>query len=69
MQQCQPLSPQLSRYVQTKTLVWFAVSLDPTSELFQIHDRHPEKTVTEPQSGIMYFIRVEEGLQVGEKAN
>ena len=33
-------------------------------QLFAIHDRHPPDTALDPQSGVLYFIRTEEGLQV-----
>jgi hypothetical protein len=34
------------------------------SQLFSIYDRHPPDTALDPQSGVLYFIRTEEGLQV-----
>lgn len=33
-------------------------------QLFSIYDRHPRDTALDPQSGVLYFIRTEEGLQV-----
>jgi len=33
-------------------------------QLFAIYDRHPPDTALDPQSGVLYFIRTEEGLQV-----
>lgn len=33
-------------------------------QLFSIYDRHPPDTALDPQSGVLYFIRTEEGLQV-----
>jgi len=32
-------------------------------QLFSIYDRHPPDTALDPQSGVLYFIRTEEGLQ------
>ena len=34
-------------------------------QLFATYDRHPPDTALDPQSGVLYFIRTEEGLQVG----
>jgi hypothetical protein len=33
-------------------------------QLFATYDRHPPDTALDPQSGVLYFIRTEEGLQV-----
>lgn len=34
-----------------------------TTEQFCIYDRHPPATALEPMSGVMYFVRITEGLQ------
>lgn len=36
---------------------------NPNTSLFAVHQRHPAQTVMDPQSGALYYIRTEEGLQ------
>lgn len=43
---------------------YFEGKAGKVGQLFAIYDRHPPDTALDPQSGVLYFIRTEEGLQV-----
>lgn len=43
---------------------YFEGKAGKVGQLFAIYDRHPPDTALDPQSGVLYFIRTDEGLQV-----